>query len=100
MGGLCEERFGRSGGGDGGWGMETGGGDGSETGTVTEGEGKQKLRTGIDASLTMGFGDKEESNNSFTDDSCGLVVDWIAPSGHGCDKRDLPGRTAVNTSGR
>ena len=38
--------------------METGGGDGSETGSVTE------LTTSISASLTLDFRDKEESMNN------------------------------------
>ena len=41
-------------------GVETGGGDGSETGSVTK-KGK-KSSTGISASLTLDFRDKEESN--------------------------------------
>ena len=40
--------------------METGGGDSSETGSATE-EGKQKSTTGVSASLTPDFSDKEES---------------------------------------
>ena len=40
--------------------MGTGGGDGSETGTVTE-EGKQKSMTNIGASLMPDFRDKEIS---------------------------------------
>ena len=39
------------------------GGDGSDMGTVTGGEGKQKLTPSIDASLTPDFRGKEESNN-------------------------------------
>ena len=41
-------------------GVETGGGDGSETGTMTEGEGKS--RTSIDAGLTLDFRETEDSN--------------------------------------
>ena len=43
--------------------METGVGDGSETGSVTE-EGEQKSTTGVSASLTPDFRDQEESNNN------------------------------------
>ena len=38
--------------------MGTGGGNGSETGLVTEGEQRQNSRTSIDASLTPHFGDR------------------------------------------
>ena len=39
--------------------METGGGDNIETGSVTEGDGKQKSRTSISATLTPDFRNKE-----------------------------------------
>ena len=43
-------------------GVETGGADSGETGSVMEGERKQESRTGINASLILDFRDKEESN--------------------------------------
>ena len=69
VGGLHEERFGRSGrGGENeseGWrgGVEMGGGDGSEMGLVMKKKGKQKLMTSISVCLTPDYRDKEESNN-------------------------------------
>ena len=36
-------------------GVEMGGGDGSETGSVMEGEGNQKFRSSINASITLDF---------------------------------------------
>ena len=50
MGGLREEKFVRSG-----MGVETGGGNKSETGSVIEGEGKQISSTRFGASLTADF---------------------------------------------
>ena len=44
--------------------MGKGGGDSSELGLVTKKNGKQKLMTGIGASLTPYYRDKEESNNT------------------------------------
>ena len=41
--------------------METGGGDGSEMGSVTV-EGKQKSTTGVNASLTADFRDRGEQH--------------------------------------
>ena len=43
-----------------GWGVEMGGGDGSETGSVMKKNGKQKSTTDIGASLTPDFSDKEK----------------------------------------
>ena len=43
--------------------METIGGDGSKTGLVMKKKGKHKLTTGISASLTPDYKDKEEINN-------------------------------------
>ena len=45
---------------------ETGGGDGSETGTVREGAGKQQSSPGIGSNLTPGVRDNEENNNVLT----------------------------------
>ena len=42
-------------------GVETGGGEGGETGSGTEEEGKLKLTTGIDSNITPDFKDKEDS---------------------------------------
>ena len=47
----------------GGGGVETVGGDGSETGSVTKKKGK-KSTTGVGSSLTPDFRDKEENNNT------------------------------------
>ena len=44
--------------------METGGGDGSETRSVTKKKGK-KFTTGITATLIPDFRGKKESNNKF-----------------------------------
>ena len=48
-------------------GVEMIGGDGSETGLVMKkkGRGKQKSTTGVGASLTPDYRDKEESNNCY-----------------------------------
>ena len=65
MGGLLEERFGRSGSGErerGMGGVETDGGYRSEMGSVTEE--RKKSTTNIGARLTLDFKDKEESNNN------------------------------------
>ena len=45
-------------------GVQTGGGDSSETGSVTKKDGKQKSTTDIGGSLTSDFKNKEESNNN------------------------------------
>ena len=45
--------------------VETGCGNGSEKGLVTKKKGKQKSKTGIGASLTPDYRDKEEINNNF-----------------------------------
>ena len=47
-------------------GVEMVGGGGSETGLVMKKKGKQKSKTGISASLTPDYRDKEESNNNCT----------------------------------
>ena len=44
-------------------GVETVGGDGSETGSMTKKKGTQKSTTGIGASLTPDNRDKDEGNN-------------------------------------
>ena len=46
-------------------GVGTVGGDGNETGGISDEEGGKKSATGIGASLIPDFGDKEESNNVF-----------------------------------
>ena len=58
MGGEWRTRAGNGG-------VETGGGDGSETGSLTKRkEGKHNSTTSIGASLTPDFRDKEESSNN------------------------------------
>ena len=46
------------------WGVETFGGDGSKTGLVMKKRRKHKSTTGIGASLTPDYREKEESNNN------------------------------------
>ena len=46
--------------------MKTGGADGSETGLVIKTKWKQNSMTGIGASLTLDYKDKDESNNIYT----------------------------------
>ena len=59
MGGLCDEKFGRSGrGGE----NEMVGGDGSDTGLMKK-VGKQKSMVSIGVSLTPNYRGKEENNN-------------------------------------
>ena len=53
-------------------GVETGGGHGSETGSVMEEEGKQKPTTGVDASLTRTSGTKKNATTSL----CMLNKRW------------------------
>ena len=65
VGMLREERFGGSG-------SRERGGDGSKTGLVMK-KGKQKSMTGIGASLTTGYRDKEESNNKI------IIICLLAP---------------------
>ena len=66
--------------------MEKGGGDDSETRSVTEKEGNKKSTTDISASLTPDFRDKEESNNNL------CTGEWCCRSwgcGEGC-RSDSP----------
>lgn len=54
--------------------METDGGDDSETGSVIEGEGKEKSGTSINANLTLDFTDKVESNNNAEHNFAGSFI--------------------------